>query len=96
MFPIYSKTSVTRTPMARLQWLVRELVFESLGHSLDNPRKQIFMDILGKFSHFIINVCYVYSFESPHRSDSNEYINYTIIKSTEDRKHILRLYLFAS
>ena len=31
-----------------------ELVFESLGNSLDSPRKQIFVDILGKFSYFIM------------------------------------------
>ena len=48
---ILSKTSMTRTPMARLPWLVRTRFFEPQGGSLDSPRKQIFMDILGNFSY---------------------------------------------
>ena len=34
---------------------------------------------LGKFSYFIIKVCYVVSLESSHRGDSNEYTQHTII-----------------
>ena len=36
----YSKTSMTRTPMARLPWLIRNR-FESLDNSLDSTGKQI-------------------------------------------------------
>ena len=52
VLPYYSKSSMARTPMACSPWLIRT-VFESLGNSLHIPRKQIFMNILGKFSYFI-------------------------------------------
>ena len=42
----------------------------------DSSRKQIFRGIF-LFYHEI--VCYVYSLESPHRGDSNEYTQQTII-----------------
>ena len=45
---------------------------ESIGKSSDSSRKQIFRDLLGKF-------CCVYSLESPHRGDSNEYAQDVII-----------------
>ena len=63
-------------------WLVYrgwfEHVFESLGNSYDSSRKQIIRDISGKFS-YRENVCCVYSLESPHRGDSDEYTQDTII-----------------
>ena len=34
---------------------------------------------LGIFSYFIMELYVVYSLESPHRGDSNEYIQHTII-----------------
>ena len=71
----YSKTSMTRTPMARLPWLVRTC-FQSLRNSSDNSRKQIFR----KFYLFYDEiVCCVYSLESPPRGDFNEYTQHTII-----------------
>ena len=61
--------------------------FESLGNSFDSSSKQIFRDILGKCSYFIMkNVCCVYSLESPHQSNSNEYTSFI-----EDRKDIPKL-----
>ena len=38
-------------------------------------------DILGNYSSIFFNmeVCYVFSLESPHRGDSNEYTQYTML-----------------
>ena len=49
---------------------------------------------LGKFSYFIVKVCCVYSLESPHRGDSNEYTQHTIIvqkikKKSLNYRHLL-------
>ena len=62
---LYSKTSMTRTPMYCLPWLVRTR-FKSLGNSSDSSRKQKFRDILGFFFLFNHeNVCDMYLLESP-------------------------------
>ena len=53
-----------------------ELVMESLRNSAENSRKQILRENV-LFCHEI--VCCVYSLESPHRGDSNEYTQHTII-----------------
>ena len=56
---------MTRTLMARLLWLIRaRFVPKKCFGSL---RKQIFRDILGKFSFFFYQeyVCCAYSLESP-------------------------------
>ena len=50
--------------------------FQSLQNSSNSSRKQIFNDFF-LFYHGI--VCCVYSLESPHRGDSNEYTEHTII-----------------
>ena len=50
--------------------------FQSLQNSSNSSRKQIFRDFF-LFYHGI--VCCVYSLESPHRGDSNEYTQHTII-----------------
>ena len=73
---IYSRTSIAWTPMARLPWLIRTHFFQSLRSSSDSPRKQIFREI---FLFYREIVCCVYSLESPHRGDSNEYTQHTII-----------------
>ena len=52
------------------------MFFESIRNSSDSSRKQIFRDFF-LFYHEI--VCYVYSLESPHPGDSNEYTQHTII-----------------
>ena len=56
-------------------WLVYrrwfKLVFQSLQNSSNSSRKEIFMFFFFLFYHGI--VCCVYSLESPHRGDSNEY-----------------------
>ena len=61
------------------RWLVYhglfELVFESLENSSFSSRKQIFKDI---FLFYREIVCCVYSLESPHRGDSNEYTQHAI------------------
>ena len=64
--------------------------FETLRNSSNSSRKQIFKEIL--FYREI--VCCVYSLESPHRGDSNEYTQHTI--TVENRKYFPKLSLFAS
>ena len=54
-----------------------ELFFQSLQNPSNSSRKQIFRDFFFLFNHGI--VCCVYSLESPHRGDSNEYTQHTII-----------------
>ena len=62
--------------MARLQWLTQTR-FEFLRNATDSSRKQIFRKIF-LFCHEII--CWVFSLESLHRGNSNEYTQYTIIE----------------
>ena len=69
---VYSRTSIARTPMARLPWPIRTHFlspYEILPLAQENK-------YLGKFSYFIMKL---YSLESPHRGDSNEYTQHTII-----------------
>ena len=61
--------------MARLPWLILAC-FESVRNSLDSSRKQIIKDIF-LFYHEIV-YC-MYSLELPHRGNSNEYTQHTII-----------------
>ena len=50
---------------------------------------------LGKFPYFIIEIiCCVYSLESPHQGNSNEYTQHTII--VKEIKNTPKLSLFAS
>ena len=51
-------------------------LFQSLQNPSNSTRKQIFRDFF-LFYHGII--CCVYSLELPHRGDSNEYTQHTII-----------------
>ena len=51
----YGKISVTRTPMACSSCLIRTRFWVSRSSSM-NPRKQIFRDVLGDFSYFVIKV----------------------------------------
>ena len=67
---------MARTRMARLPWMIRTL-FQSLQNPSNRLRKQIFRDFFSLFYHGI--VCCLYSLESPHRGDSNEYTKNTII-----------------
>ena len=59
------------------RWLIYcgwvEHVFESLGNSSDDSRKQIFRDILGKLLIFCENLCFVYSLELLHPGDPSDY-----------------------
>ena len=71
---IYSITSMARTRMARLPWMIRTR-FQSLQNSSNSSRKQKFKEI---FLFYREIVCCVYSLESPHRGDSNEYTQHTI------------------
>ena len=66
---------IARTPMARLSWLIRTRFGVPTKFS-NRLRKQIFRKIF-IFYHEI--VCLVYSLESPHRGDSNEYTQHSII-----------------
>ena len=65
----YSITSMARTRIIRLPWMIRTF-FQSLQNLSNSSRKQIFRDFF-LFYHGI--VCCKYSLESPHRGDSNEY-----------------------
>ena len=62
------------------RWLVYhglfELIFESLRRFSDSSRTHILRKI---FIFYDEIVCCVYSLESPHRGDSNEYTQHTII-----------------
>ena len=71
----YSRTSIARTPMARLPWLIRTR-FESLRNCSASSRKQ---KKKGKVPFFIMKLYVECSLESPHRGDSNENTLYTII-----------------
>ena len=65
---------MARTRMARLPWMIRTLF--SLPKNLSNSsRKQIFREIFSIL--YTVIVCCVYSLESPHRGDSNEYTQHT-------------------
>ena len=61
--------------MARLPWMIRTRfsVHTKFFQKLDNK----YLGDLFLFYHGI--VCCVYSLESPHRGDSNEYIQHTIV-----------------
>ena len=73
------KSSMTRIPIPRLPWLIWTR-FESLGNSSETSSKQMFIDILGGFDFVVKMYVYcVYSLESPHRCDFNEYTQRTII-----------------
>ena len=70
----YSKTSIARTLMARLLWIIRTpfCPYEILPIGPENK-------YLGKCSNFIMKLCCVYSLELPHRGNSNEYTQHTFI-----------------
>ena len=87
----YIITSMARTRMARLPWMIRT-IFQSLQNPSKSSRKQTFMDFF-LFYHGI--VCCVYSLESPHRRDSN-YVHSTYNHCVENRKDYPKLSLFAS
>ena len=77
----YSLTSMARTRMARLPWMIRTFFFSPykiLPIAQENK-------YLGIFSFYHGIVCCVYSLESPHRGDSNEYIQHTIIVKKSKR-----------
>ena len=76
MFTTVEPHWIARTPIARFPLLFK-LVFESLRKSSDISRKQTFTEI--SLSCHEKNVCCVYSLESPHRGDSNEYTQRAII-----------------
>ena len=66
------------------------LIFESLRNSSASSRKQMFREIF-LFYHEI--VCCVYSLESPHRGDSNEYTQHTTIVKEIKKKSLNYRYL---
>ena len=75
----YSKTSITRTPMALLPWLIRTLFWRHRKFFWER-KKQIFRDILMKKLFLLCEHVYcVYLLESPHRHNTKEYTQYKII-----------------
>ena len=75
----YSITSMVRTRMTYLPWMIRIRFCLSLQNSSNSSRKQIFRDFF-LFYHEI--VCCVYPLESPHLGDSNEFTQHTIFIET--------------
>ena len=67
---------MARTRMARLPWMIRTLFF-SPYKILPIAQENKYLGIFFLFYHGI--VCCVYSLETPHRGDSNEYTQHTII-----------------
>ena len=67
---------MTRTRMARLPWMIRTLFF-SPYKILPIAQENNYLGFFFLFYDGI--VCCVYSLESPHRGDSNEYTQHTII-----------------
>ena len=74
IYRIYSRPSMARTLMLVYRGLFK-LIFESLRIFSDSSGKQILREI---FLFYYEIVCCVYSLESPHRGDSNEYTQHTI------------------
>ena len=73
------KYGKTNDSMARLPWLIRTrfLFASKFFHQLKKTNIQgYFRDI---FLFYYENLCCVYSLESPHWGDSDEYIKHTII-----------------
>ena len=66
---------MARTRMARLPLMIR--TFFSPYKILPIAKENKYLGIFFLFYPGI--VCYVYSLESPHRGDSNEYTQHTII-----------------
>ena len=90
----YSRTSIDRTPIARLPWLI-QTHFWVPTNSPTSSRKQIFREVF-LFYHEI--VCCMDSLELPYRGNSNEYTQHTIIVNEikKKKKKIPKLSLFAS
>ena len=65
-----SQISMARTPLARLPWLIRTQFWVPIAKENKYWRK---------FSFYYEIVCCVYSLESPHWGNSNEYTQHTII-----------------
>ena len=86
-FPKYSRTSIARTSMARLPWLIRThfWVPTKFFHLLKKTNRLGFFLILSRNC--------MYSLESPHLGDSNEYTQHTII--VMEIKKFPKLSLFA-
>ena len=71
----YSITSVARTLMARLPWLI-ELNFESLGK---NPTAANLIKYRVTFLFMWKMIYCLYTLESPHPADSNENTQHTFM-----------------
>ena len=72
---------MTRTPMARLPWLIRIRFWVPRKHSWEPKKANIYEYFRKKKSDFIMK-CMLYELiilESPHRGDSNEYTQHAII-----------------
>ena len=77
----YSRTSVARTLMARLPWLLRTRSWAPKKNS-HSCRQFYVWDNLGWFF-ILIMVCCMYSLESPRWGDSNENKTYLHVKKIE-------------
>ena len=64
--------------ISHLPWLIQTR-FQIPRKSFDSSKKQIFKDILEKFSDLIIKLYVMGSLEPPHRDNSNEYAKHSII-----------------
>ena len=84
----YIITAMARTRIARLPWMIRTLF--SVPTKFFQQLKKT--NIWGFFLFYHGIVCCVYSLESPHRSDSNEYTQHSII--VEKIENISRNYRY--
>ena len=75
---IYSKTSITQTPMTHIPWLIRTC-FWVPRKFFWQLRKKIFRDISGSFPILSENVCCAYLLELLHWGSTNKYNQHTII-----------------
>ena len=82
---LYSQTSIARTPMVRLPWLIRTR-FKPLRNSSDSARKQIFREV----SYFITKLYVVCT----HKNRLDELTQHTIM--CRKSKRYPKLSLFAS
>ena len=71
----YRRTSMPRTPLGPWK-LVRDRCSSSQWGLIIAPSQKHNRDIFSNF--FNMKVCCVYSLESPHWGDSNEYTQYTV------------------
>ena len=78
-----SNTFGTMKVRSRMGQCVGQCELISFNHRPGQPVRRHNRDILSIF--FNMKACYVFSLESPHRGDSNEYKQYTILNKKKKK-----------